>query len=54
MALAMARESKLAANKIGIAQNGNGVVYATAEVHMVVPKAGCDPWLGRIICATSL
>ena len=39
MGLAMARESKLAANESGIRSKGPHAVYASTEVHMSVPKA---------------
>src|SRR5215469_4751761 len=39
MGLAMARESKLAANESGIRTKGPHAVYASTEVHMSVPKA---------------
>jgi aromatic-L-amino-acid/L-tryptophan decarboxylase len=45
MGLAMAREARLAANDAG-AQPG-GVVYASSEVHMSVPKAVALLGLGR-------
>lgn len=44
MALAMAREAKLPANEDGARP---GIVYASAEVHMAVPKAVALLGLGR-------
>ncbi len=45
MALAMARESRLPANESGI--KAGGVVYASSEVHMSIPKALALLGLGR-------
>jgi glutamate/tyrosine decarboxylase-like PLP-dependent enzyme len=45
MGLAMAREAKAAANEKGV--SGCGVVYASEEVHMSVPKAMALLGLGR-------
>jgi glutamate/tyrosine decarboxylase-like PLP-dependent enzyme len=47
MALAMARESKLPANDRGIQNAGAGVVYASEQVHMSVPKAVAMLGIGR-------
>jgi glutamate/tyrosine decarboxylase-like PLP-dependent enzyme len=44
MGLAMAREARLAANETGVRP---GVVYASAEVHMSIPKAVALLGLGR-------
>src|SRR5436309_4519998 len=44
MALAMARESRAPANEDGVQQ---GVVYASEEVHMSIPKAVAMLGLGR-------
>jgi aromatic-L-amino-acid decarboxylase len=44
MALAMARESRASANENGVQQ---GVVYASEEVHMSIPKAIAMLGLGR-------
>lgn len=44
MALAMAREAKLSANDFGAAR---GIVYASTEVHMAIPKAMSLLGLGR-------
>jgi aromatic-L-amino-acid/L-tryptophan decarboxylase len=44
MALAMARESRASANEDGVQQ---GVVYASEEVHMSIPKAMAMLGLGR-------
>ena len=44
MALAMARESRLPANETGVQ---GGVVYASSEVHMSIPKAVALLGLGR-------
>ena len=46
MGLAMAREAKLPANKQGFA-NRRGVVYASEEVHMSIPKAVALLGIGR-------
>jgi len=48
MGLAMARESRIPANDRGIYNAGAGVIYASEQVHMAVPKAvamlgiGCE------------
>src|SRR6202044_1673587 len=45
MGLAMAREAKAPANEKGIA--GNGVVYASEQVHMSIPKSVALLGIGR-------
>ena len=47
MGLAMARESRLPANDCGIHHAGVGVVYASEQVHMAVPKAVALLGIGR-------
>lgn len=47
MGLAMARESKLPANDCGIYNAGAGVIYASEQVHMAVPKAVAMLGIGR-------
>jgi glutamate/tyrosine decarboxylase-like PLP-dependent enzyme len=47
MALAMARESKMPANEAGISSISHGVVYASEEVHMSIPKSIALLGLGR-------
>jgi len=47
MALAMAREAKLAANEHGLSGKTPGVVYASEEVHMSIPKSIALLGLGR-------
>jgi len=47
MALAMARESGLPANDRGIQNAGAGVVYASEQVHMSIPKAVAMLGVGR-------
>src|SRR5580765_1347436 len=47
MGLAMAREAKAPANEHGVKDAGRGVVYASHEVHMAVPKAIALLGLGR-------
>src|SRR5215471_7819890 len=47
MGLAMAREAKLAANDRGLYSSMPAVVYASAEVHMSIPKALALLGLGR-------
>jgi glutamate/tyrosine decarboxylase-like PLP-dependent enzyme len=47
MALAMARESRLPANERGIQSAGAGIVYASEQVHMSIPKAVAMLGMGR-------
>jgi aromatic-L-amino-acid/L-tryptophan decarboxylase len=47
MGLAMAREAKTPANEGGLWGTGAGVVYASEEVHMAVPKAVALLGIGR-------
>lgn len=47
MGLAMAREARLPANDCGICNAGVGVVYASEQVHMAVPKAVALLGIGR-------
>src|SRR5215469_16800849 len=47
MALAMAREAKMPANEIGVRDAPQGVVYASEEVHMSIPKSVALLGIGR-------
>ena len=47
MALAMAREAKLPANEAGMRGAPQGVVYASEEVHMSIPKSVALLGIGR-------
>src|SRR5580692_9798596 len=47
MALAMAREAKLPANEAGMRAAPQGVVYASEEVHMSIPKSVALLGIGR-------
>jgi aromatic-L-amino-acid decarboxylase len=47
MGLAMARESRIPANDRGIYKAGAGVIYASEQVHMAVPKAVAMLGIGR-------
>jgi glutamate/tyrosine decarboxylase-like PLP-dependent enzyme len=47
MGLAMARESRIPANDSGIFNAGAGVIYASEQVHMAVPKAVAMLGIGR-------
>ncbi len=47
MGLAMAREAKTPANEHGLWSTGAGVVYASEQVHMAVPKAVAMLGIGR-------
>jgi glutamate/tyrosine decarboxylase-like PLP-dependent enzyme len=47
MALAMAREAKIPANEAGIGATPQGVVYASEEVHMSIPKSIAVLGIGR-------
>jgi glutamate/tyrosine decarboxylase-like PLP-dependent enzyme len=47
MALAMAREAKIGANEHGLRNAAPGVVYASEQVHMAVPKAVALLGVGR-------
>ena len=47
MGLTMAREARIPANEQGLQKAGAGVIYASAEVHMAVPKAVAMIGLGR-------
>jgi aromatic-L-amino-acid decarboxylase len=44
MGLAMARETKVSANKNGIPSGTRVAVYASSEVHMSIPKGIALPW----------
>jgi len=45
MALAMARESRMPANEQGV--SGGGVIYASEEIHMSIPKSAAMLGIGR-------
>jgi aromatic-L-amino-acid/L-tryptophan decarboxylase len=47
MGLAMAREKKTPANEHGLYNRGAGVIYASEQVHMAVPKAVAILGIGR-------
>ncbi len=47
MALAMAREAKTPANERGLAGAAQGVIYASEEVHMSIPKSVALLGIGR-------
>jgi aromatic-L-amino-acid decarboxylase len=47
MALAMARETKMPANEAGLRNAAQGVVYASEEVHMSIPKSIALLGVGR-------
>jgi glutamate/tyrosine decarboxylase-like PLP-dependent enzyme len=47
MGLAMAREARLGANEKGVAAKKRGVVYASQEAHMSIPKSVALLGLGR-------
>jgi glutamate/tyrosine decarboxylase-like PLP-dependent enzyme len=47
MGLAMARESRIPANDSGIFNAGAGVIYASEQAHMAVPKAVAMLGIGR-------
>jgi len=47
MALAMARESKMPANEAGVRGVPQGVVYASEEIHMSIPKSIALLGIGR-------
>jgi aromatic-L-amino-acid/L-tryptophan decarboxylase len=47
MGLAMARESRIPANDRGIHAVGAGVIYASDQIHMAVPKAVAMLGIGR-------
>jgi aromatic-L-amino-acid/L-tryptophan decarboxylase len=47
MGLAMARESRIPANGRGIYNAGVGIIYASEQVHMAVPKAVAMLGIGR-------
>jgi aromatic-L-amino-acid/L-tryptophan decarboxylase len=47
MGLAMARESRIAANDRGISAGGTAVIYASEQVHMSIPKAVALLGIGR-------
>src|ERR1700747_1306365 len=47
MGLAMARESKTPANERGLWNTAAGVVYASEQIHMAVPKAVAMLGIGR-------
>src|SRR5271167_491488 len=47
MALAMAREVKMPANEAGVRGAAQGVVYASEEVHMSIPKSVALLGIGR-------
>jgi len=45
--LAMAREAKLSSNEHGVSANRRGIVYASEEAHMSIPKSVALLGLGR-------
>src|SRR5580692_10297128 len=47
MALAMARETKMSGNEAGVRSGPQGVVYASEEVHMSIPKSVALLGIGR-------
>ena len=47
MGLAMAREAKTAGNEPGLWGKNAGVVYASEQIHMAVPKAVAMLGIGR-------
>jgi len=47
MGLAMAREAKIPANEHGLFRTKRGVIYASEQVHMAVPKAVAMLGIGR-------
>jgi len=47
MGLAMAREAKMSANEVGVGGVPQGVVYASEEVHMSIPKSIALLGIGR-------
>lgn len=47
MGLAMAREAKLPANETGLTRTSQGVIYASEEVHMSIPKSVALLGIGR-------
>jgi aromatic-L-amino-acid/L-tryptophan decarboxylase len=47
MGLAMAREAKIPANERGLFATSRGVIYASEQVHMAVPKAVAMLGIGR-------
>lgn len=47
MGLAMAREAKTPANESGLWDRGSGLVYASEQVHMSIPKAVAMLGIGR-------
>ena len=47
MAMAMARERKAPANERGLYGRRGGVIYASEQVHMAVPKAVAMLGIGR-------
>ena len=47
MALAMARESRMPANEAGVRSAPQGVIYASEEVHMSIPKSIALLGIGR-------
>jgi aromatic-L-amino-acid/L-tryptophan decarboxylase len=47
MGLAMARETKMPANEHGLYNRAAGVIYASEQVHMAVPKAVAMLGMGR-------
>src|SRR5215469_14064508 len=47
MGLAMAREARMPANDAGVRSAGAGIVYASEQVHMSVPKAVAMLGIGR-------
>lgn len=47
MGLAMARESRIPANDRGIHAAGAGVIYASDQIHMAIPKAVAMLGIGR-------
>jgi glutamate/tyrosine decarboxylase-like PLP-dependent enzyme len=47
MGLAMARESRMPSNDRGVHHSGGGVIYASEQVHMAIPKAVALLGIGR-------
>jgi aromatic-L-amino-acid decarboxylase len=47
MALAMARETKMSGNEVGVRSGPQGMIYASEEVHMSIPKSVALLGIGR-------
>ena len=47
MALAMARETKMSGNEAGVGSGPQGMIYASEEVHMSIPKSVALLGIGR-------